>query len=122
MQWFSCGRPISLLLGAAGVKNPVQGIPQLVYQKDDEDQGQARKQGGPPHACGQIAHALRQDDADGRLLRGQAKAQEGRRGLVEDGMGEQKDQAYKKLRRQMGQQWWVRIQRFDFPSLRDTAT
>ena len=69
---------------------PDPAAAQLVAQQGEKQhhshQGQTGEHRQPPLASGEIAHALRQDDPDGGLLRRQAEAQEGDAGLVEDGV------------------------------------
>ena len=72
---------------------------------------------------GKIAHTLRQNDADRRLLRRQPKAEERHRRLVQDRVRKHQYQPDEKLRRKVRQQMMPQDPaRRILPSLRDTAT
>ena len=64
----------SLFVGAGGVSQQADALPQQSEQHHHQHQGRPGEQGQPPLAGGEIAHALGEDDADGGLLRGEAEA------------------------------------------------
>ena len=91
-------------------------LPQGGEQRHHPHQGQTGKQGQPPPAGGEVAHALGEDHPDGGLLRGQAEAQEGDAGLVEDGVGELEDQPGEKLGQQVGEEVEAEVFSSVYPS------
>ena len=89
---------------AGRVQHPPHLLPQSGKEEDHPHQGQPGEQGQPPPAGGEVLHALRENDSDGGLLRGQTEAQEGDAGLVEDGVGELEDEPGEELGQQVGEE------------------
>src|SRR5699024_7147371 len=61
-------KPPCSLMDGGRVQNTAEPVPQQGKEGDRSHQGQAREEGQPPLAGGEIAHAFRENDADGGLL------------------------------------------------------
>ena len=88
-------------MDAGRVQHPPHLLPQSGKEEDHPHQGQPGEQGQPPPAGGEVLHALREDDPDGGLFRGQAEAQKGDAGLVEDGVGKLENEPGEELTRDL---------------------
>lgn len=93
-----------LVLRRGRADEGLQGVAAAVDDQDDGQQRQAGQDAEPPGARGQIAHRLRQDDADGRQLAGDAEAEEGQAGLVQDRVREHEHRAHQDLRHDVGRE------------------
>ena len=93
-----------LVLRRGRADEGLQGVAAAVDDQDDGQQRQAGRDAEPPGARGQIAHRLRQDDADGRQLAGDAEAEEGQAGLVQDRVREHEHRAHQGLRHDVGRE------------------
>ena len=88
---------------AVRIQQLPQTFPQYIKHDNGYNQKNARKQRQPPFSGHQIFHRLGQDNADGRLLRGETESQKRDTGFMEDRMGKQQHQTYEKLRQKMRQ-------------------
>ena len=85
--------PCCSLMDGGRVQDAAEPVPQQGEEGHRGHQHEAGEKGQPPLAGGEVAHALGEDDPNGGLFRGEAEAQKGDAGLVEDGVGEEEDES-----------------------------
>ncbi len=92
-----------------------KGLPVVVIGA--RQQAKPREHRQPPHARGQVVHGLGKQDTHGGLVGGQAEAQKGDGGFVQNSMGKKQHRSHHQLGKQVGQHMPCRQEQRPFSQL-----